>query len=133
MQGWWSAVCALSTLAACGHTVARPLVGAPSGVLVEAGSPDAGDVIRPCAIDQPLALVTTTPSNVSRPGALYSAAPIDSYAPRPIGVRLTTTAGAPVRGCDVAWTPAPGSGWVFPIARSTDADGRADAWWTARP
>jgi hypothetical protein len=133
MQGGRFAVCALSTLAACGDTLARPLESAPAGVAIEAGVADAGDVVRPCVTDQPLILVTTTPSNVSRPGAIDSAAPIDQYAPRPIGVRLTTLAGAPVGGCDVAWTPASGSGWVFPIARSTDADGRADAWWTAGP
>src|SRR6185503_8425908 len=78
-------------------------------------------------------LAATTATNLSRPGALYSDGPIEQYVPRPIGVRLTTTAGAPVRGCDVAWTPASGSGWVFPIARGTDADGRVDAWWTAGP
>jgi hypothetical protein len=133
MQSRWSAVCVASTLAACGDTLARPLFSAPAGVVVDAGDSDAGDVVRPCVTDQPLVLVTTTPSNASRPGALYTTAPIDPYSPRPIGVRLTTSAGAPVRGCDVAWTPSSGSGWVFPIARSTDADGRVDAWWTAGP
>jgi hypothetical protein len=117
-------------LAGCGDTIARPLVGASSGVAVDAGSDGPP---RPCATDQPLVLVATTTTSVSRPGALYSDPPIEQYVPRPIGVRLTTTAGAPVRGCDVGWTPAPGSGWVFPIARGTDADGRVDAWWTAGP
>src|SRR5689334_18117124 len=115
MQGRWSSVCAAAVLAACGDSVARPLVSAPAGVGIDAGLADAGDTIRPCTTDQPLVLTATTPTNVARPGALYSAAPIEQYAPRAIGVRLTTSSGAPVRGCDVAWTPAPRSGWVFPI------------------
>jgi hypothetical protein len=121
--------CALA-LASCGDTAAVPLYGSPASIKVDAGGDGAA---RPCLTDQPLTMVTTTISNVSRPGALYSAAPVDSYAPRPIGVRLTTAAGAPVGGCDVTWTPGAASGWVFPIARSTDADGRVEAWWTAGP
>ncbi len=123
-----AALCWVAALASCGDTVARPLYSAGESIRVDAGSP-----AKPCFTDQPLVLATTTPSNVSRPGALYAAAPIEPYVPRPVTARLTTTAGAPVGGCDVTWTPAPASGWVFPIAASTDADGRVDAWWTAGP
>ena len=127
-------LCLTATLAACGDTRAQPLYGAPSPIATEAGAADADDgAAHPCSTDQPLVLAATTTANVARPGALYAAPPLDPYTPRPIGVRLTTAAGAPVGGCDVAWTPAPGSGWVFPIGRSTDANGRVDAWWTAGP
>jgi hypothetical protein len=122
-----AALCGALALA-CGDTKAVPLYGASGPIRVDAGTDGAA---KPCLTDQPLVLVATTPSSVSRPGALSSAAPIEQYAPRPVGVRLTTAAGAPVGGCDVSWTPAPGSGWVFPIAQATDADGRVEAWWTA--
>jgi len=128
----------------CGDTEARPhyaAVSGPSGAggnvvtiadsAASADGPENDGGIRPCATESSLVLETTTPSSVSRPGAVYSAAPLDQYWPRPIGVRLTTTLGNPLRGCEVQWTPASGSGWVFPIASATDADGRVDAWWTA--
>lgn len=100
------------------------------GISQDVGTLDAG-VPRPCSTDQPLSIMTSTSPNVGRPGALYAGPPLDPYVPRPIAVRLTTTAGAPVPGCDVTWTPATGSGWVFPNARATDSEGRVDAWWTA--
>jgi hypothetical protein len=144
LRGRLAALGVAAVLAACGDTAARPLYSAPSPIQIDGGSTDAGAKdagstdasdggTRPCQTDQPLVLVTTTPSNVSRPGAVYSDPPIEQYTPRPIGVRLTTAAGAPVRGCDVAWMPAAGSGWVFPVSQETDVDGRVDAWWTAGP
>lgn len=55
----------------------------------------------------------------------------DTHQPEPVVMRVTDATGAPVSGCDVSWETSPGSGWIFPTASSTDADGRVSAWWTA--
>ena len=140
----WMPLAVAAVFPACGDTEARPLYAAPASVQAREPGPDApggvpGDAsdargtARPCTTDQNLVLGTSTPSSVARPGTVYSAPPLSQYWPRPITVRLTTATGAAVPGCDVTWVPGPGSGWVFPIAERTDADGRVDAWWTAGP
>ncbi|WP_157670140.1 DUF3472 domain-containing protein [Chitinibacter sp. GC72] len=87
-------------------------------------------------------ITALTPSaGVARMGSVYSSTLYDpgnktsgndTHKPQQIKVQVSN-AGQALAGCKVSWTPVNGnaSGWVFPLADKTDANGQIAAWWTA--
>ncbi|XHS78463.1 DUF3472 domain-containing protein [Burkholderiaceae bacterium UC74_6] len=91
----------------------------PAGVVLTAITPDAGQ---------------------ARKGSVFSTTLYDpsiesgntTHKPKKLQVKVTTAGGAPVKGCNVAWTTqGTANGWVFADAAGTDPNGFSSAWWTA--
>lgn len=81
-------------------------------------------------------IVAVTPNALyARCGSLYGETLYTprstAWKPKAVGIRVVSSSGTPVTGCNVVWTPQLDSGWVFPSAPETDVRGEINAWWTA--
>ena len=93
-----------------------------------------GEIVPSCPPETQLTLVDTPPL-FARYGTVFSSTLYtpnqeDTHQPVPVTVRAEW-AGEPVPGCRLQWAPGPNSGWVYPTAPETDAQGQIDAWWVA--
>lgn len=86
-------------------------------------------------------IALTSSAGVARMGSVYSSTLYDpsiettandTHKPQQIKIQVSN-AGKPLAACKVVWTPVNGnaSGWVFPLAAKTDANGQIAAWWIA--
>ncbi|WP_373974238.1 DUF3472 domain-containing protein [Chitinibacter sp. SCUT-21] len=99
-------------------------------------------VIAPDACANGSSIVAITRSaGVARMGSVYSSTLYDpnirseannTHKPQAIKV-VVSNGGKALAGCKVNWTPINGndSGWVFPLAEKTNAQGEVSAWWIA--
>ena len=122
-HGW--SIVILAFLSGCGNAN----VGDPS--------PDDLPVfsIERCPADAQLELLSDE-ELVAPVGGLFSKHPFvpnrdNDYEPQALRVRVSDALNRPVTGCRLRWIPDRGSGWVYPLAEGTNADGIAEAWWVA--
>lgn len=140
-----AALLMLLQLSGCGgsggaSSTATPSTGA-SGT--QSGTQTGTTVSRPetkdCENGAQITAITPN-AGYARVGSVYSktlyqpsdSSPNDTHQPQKIQVQVTMN-GKGLSGCNVAWIPKQGeqSGWVFPDAPTSDANGYVSAWWTA--
>lgn len=140
-----AALALTATLAGCGGgDAAQPLAQADLAPTARAAGASASTDIAACPSGTVLTALTPD-AGQARDGSVFSATLYDpsiesgntTHQPRKLKVRATLN-GQPVQGCAVGWTPRESgseakdkNGWVFPDAPVTDFNGIASAWWTA--